>query len=160
MFDKVVKFANETVARFEFRREYGISKQGFEAVVDAQLRINDLTIPLISRFHNWQERRGIYRVPVHMTGGLVALLDIDRAIDIYLKYGIVFFDHVYIHVYEDGYNHKVGVSYRPDKDFAEHKTYFDAVAGVQAITYTTDVARMIRSEYVKRPELVKMYLKP
>ena len=73
----------------------------------------------ISTVPNWTEQRGVYRLRVSpATEGLVFSLIrpvmTDAHVQMVQEYDLL--KWIYIHVYEDGYNHKVVVANQPNTD--------------------------------------------
>lgn len=95
---------------------YGESVDSIQRLKTAVNVLHD-DIKLTEDVPNWQQKRGIYRVMVkpRHEGLLWMMMQAYRSDEyITMCQELNLIEWIYIHVYEDGYNHKVVLSNRPD----------------------------------------------
>ena len=115
---KIREFFNRQIQNMVLWYRYGESVDSVQQIKNS-VSVQHDDIVLIEDVPNWQQKRGIYRVMVkpRHEGLLWMMMQAYRSDEyITMCQELNLIEWIYIHVYEDGYNHKVVLSNRPDME--------------------------------------------
>lgn len=112
------EFFDRKMQNLSLQYRYGQTLQSVEQIKSI-LSVRHDDIMLAEDVPNWQEKRGIYRVKVEPRHNSLLWLMMqpfrnDQYITMCQELNLV--EWIYVHVYEDGYNHKVVIANRPDTE--------------------------------------------
>ena len=114
---KIREFFDRQIQNMVLWSRYGESVDSIQRLKTAVNVLHD-DIKLTEDVPNWQQKRGIYRVKVapRHEGVLWMMMMQAYRNDEYITMcqELNLIEWIYVHVYEDGYNHKVVISNRPD----------------------------------------------
>lgn len=110
------EFFNRQVQNMVLWYHYGETVDSIQRI-KAAVNVLHNGIELAADVPNWKEKRGIYRVKVkpRHEGLLWMMMQAyvkEEFITMCQELNVI--EWIYVHVYEDGYNHKVVISNRPD----------------------------------------------
>ena len=115
---KIREFFDRQIQNMVLWSRYGESVDSIQRLKTA-VNVLHNDIKLTADEPNWKEKRGIYRVMVKPRHeGLLWMMmqgyRNDEFITMCQELNLI--EWIYVHVYEDGYNHKVVISNRPDME--------------------------------------------
>lgn len=154
LFKQLKEMISNICQDWDTYRQFGVSRN--EATwLNSSVRIPGF-VRDIREVRDWDQKRGVYFLP--MTSALRESMaeswNVDAGCSMYandlikkaLKNQYPFYWFVFIHVYSDGYNHKVVVSDMVDPNFHMLSSYLEFCqdfARMHYTPYTTDLKTMI-----------------